>query len=211
MSGDDERKAAAGQGPRALGRGLDDVAHHFFSGSSPRHGEPAAAPAAEPAPLRPVMRAGVAVLRPGDPLLRAQLVATLCECRTALEEGLQAIAQGVQIAPDDAFDLAAVDRSHRFAIVDVDTHASDSLLTRGMSHVDWVSRNLPLVQRLYPSWTVDADAPPRLLLVAPGFSPRVKSAIRRIGSSAITCFTYRSIEVGGGTGIYVERVYRDDD
>jgi hypothetical protein len=143
--------------------------------------------------------------------MKSQLVATLKECQSALEDGMLAIAPGVSCGPSGDIDLLALDRSHQLTIIDVETTPSDGLLMRGISHVDWVVRNMPIVQRLHETWTIDRERQPRLVLVAPRFSPLLRSAIRQIAKPAVACFVYREIEHGGGTGIFVERTGGDTD
>lgn len=196
---------------RSLGRGLEEVSHLFLSrpAATPA-GEPTGDGATEPAPARPGSRSGVGVLRPGASLTKDQLLATLRECRGALTGSLTAIGPGVSCGQYGDIDLLALDGTQQLAIIDVDTAAGDGLLLRGISHVDWIVLNLALVQRLYPEWAIDRSRPPRLLLVAPRFSPLMRSAIRQITRPAISCFRYREVELSGRTGIFVECLDGED-
>ena len=203
---------SADRSGKPLGRGFEEISHLFLSDSAvTRPGEWTAVQAREGVPVRPGIRTGVAVLRPGAPLTRDQLTATLRECQSALEDNMRAIGAGVSCDPHSEIDLLALDRAHQLTLIDVETRLADGLLLRGVSHVDWVRRNLSNVQRMYPEWMIDAARPPRLFLVAPGFSPFLRSAIRQITGPDITCFRYHEVAISGGTGILVERLGGEDE
>ena len=203
---------SADRAAKPLGRGFEEISHLFLSDSAEtRPGERTCVEARERVPVWPGIRTGVAVLRPGAPLTRDQLTATLRECQIALEDNMRAIGAGVSCSPYGEVDLLALDRAHQLTLIDVETRLGDGLLLRGVSHVDWVRRNLSNVQRMYPEWRIDAARPPRLFLIAPGFSPCLRSAIRQIIGPDITCFRYHDVAISGGTGILVERLGREDE
>ena len=190
-----------------LGRGLEDISHLFLSRPAPAPaGERASVAVAEPATAPPATRIGVAVLRPGARITREPLVATLQECRSALTSTLKEISAGISCDPYGDIDLIALDADDRLAIIDVETAAGDNLLPRGLAHVDWVVRHPSIVQRLCPTWSINATLVPRLLLVAPRFSPAMMGAVRQIAAPDIACFRYHDVDLSGRPGIFVEYV-----
>jgi hypothetical protein len=194
-----------GRSNRTLGRGLEEISHLFLSVPPPEqpdalHREPPAAP-----PL-PRPRTGLGVLRPGEALTRDQLTATLLECGEALEQGMRALGVAVSCSPYGTIDVIALDGYNQLTIIDVDTAAGDTLLPRAISHVDWATRNITTVQRMFEKWGIDASAPPRLVLVAPFFSPFVRGALRQIKGPHITCFRYLTATTSGGTAVLFEQV-----
>jgi hypothetical protein len=218
-----------GRSNRALGRGLEDISHLFLSIPPP---EQPIAPSRERrdlpsreqrailsreqpvnvaveqqgSPPPPRMRTGLGVLRPGGELTRDQLIATLLECSDALEQRLRALAVAVSCSPYGTIDVIAVDRYNRLTVIDVDTVVGDGLLPRGISHVDWATRNLTTVRRMFEKQAIDGSGPPRLALVAPAFSSLVRSAVRQIKGPPITCFRYLTATTSGGTGVVFEQV-----
>jgi hypothetical protein len=154
--------------------------------------------------VRPGVGAGAAVLRPGEPITRDQLAATLRECQGALEDNMRVIDARIPCWPRDEIDLLALDRTNQLTIIDVETTPGDGLLLRGLSHIDWVMRNLGIVQRLYRGLTIDGSRQPRLILVAPQFSPFLRSALRQITRPDVMCYRYHGVELSSGTGILFE-------
>ena len=152
------------------------------------------------------MRAGLGVLRPGVELTRDQLTATLLECGEALEQGMRALGVAVSCSPYGTIDVIAVDCYNQLTVIDVDTAVDDGLLSRGISHVDWATRNITTVRRMFEKWGIDASVPARLALVAPAFSPLVRGALRQIKGPHITCFRYLTATTSGGTAVLFEQV-----
>ncbi len=196
---------------KALGRGLEEISHLFLSPASKTGVRTPVDDLAPEQPAgRPPARAGVAVLRPGTGLPKDQLTATLLECQDALEGGMRAFGAAVSCSPCGEIDLLAMDCLNQLTVIDVDTTLGDSLLLRGISHVDWVMRNLTNVRRMFQKWQIDFSGQPRLVLVAPRFSPFLTSAIRQLNGPKVACFRYHTIATFGGTGILIERVSGED-
>jgi hypothetical protein len=202
----DEDRAA-----RALGRGLEDVSHLFLSaaGETSRKGHEDVPP--EPSAAGAAPRPRVAVLRGGTALSKEQLIATLVECRDALEEGIRACEARVVCDPYGEIDILALDRFGRLCVVDVDTLVGDGLLLRGISHVEWATRNLATLRRLFQTTALDLSRPARLILVAPRYSRVLTSALRQLAGPPIVCFKYHAVASFGGTGVFFEPLDDQDD
>jgi hypothetical protein len=185
--------------PRPLGRGLEEISHLFLSTSAPTAPD-------ERTVERIATHAVHAVVRPGVPLTKKQVVASLKESRSALTDDVIAIDAGVVCSPYGEIDLLALDSNHRLIVIDVQPTLDDGLVARGLSHVDWVVRNAGTVQRLFSNWPIDTSRQPRLALVAPRFSLALRSGVRQIAAPAISCFRYCEVELSGETGLLVERV-----
>jgi hypothetical protein len=197
-----------GRPVRALGRGLEDLSHLFLPrrpGNEP-DAEPQAAPKADKGRVAASDHAGTMLLRPVARLTRSQVVAAIQEPWGALEEHLRAIDAAVSCSPCGAIDVLGLDEANRLVVVDVDPFTADGLLLRGLSHVEWIVRNIDNVRRMYQAQTVDYAAAPRLVLVAPRFSAAIRSAVRQIPEPEITCVRYQGLDVSGWTGIFFEPV-----
>ena len=187
--GDGDAKASP------LGRGLGDVSHLFLS---PKVGEiPARAGVAVPAPvpLRPV------------PVTRDRLAEILpLDWSGALEDGLRTIDVKVPCHPCGEIDVLAVDRTGKLTIIDFEPTVNDGLLLRGLGHVDWIGRNGPGVQRMCPAPGIDFSLSPRLILLAPQFSPQLRRAMRLLSRPQIQWVRYHAVEAPTGVGVLFEPV-----
>ncbi|MGH7630107.1 MAG: hypothetical protein ACREOF_12150 [Gemmatimonadales bacterium] len=130
----------------------------------------------------------------------------MSEFVAALEDGLREIDAGLACAPCGEIDLLALDRANQLTIIDFDTTSSDELLIRGLGHVDWVVRNVPNVRRMYRGQAINFSLQPRLVLLAPQFSPTVRCAARPITQLQIDWVRYHFVETPGRAGIFFERL-----
>lgn len=187
---------AQGRAERPLGRGLEDVSHLFLSQRTPEPERPSA-------PLAP--RGSVALLRAAS-VSKERLAGVLREFTGALEGGLKTIDANVPCHPCGEIDVLAVSRSSQLTIIDAETTMNDGLLLRGMGHFDWMVRNLPNLRRMYREHAVNFSLQPRLVLLAPQFSPLLQSVARQISCPQIQWIRYHAVESPGGPGILFEPV-----
>lgn len=208
----DSSPPETGRADRPLGRGLQDVSHLFLSqgpDEPSRPADPDPAWRVERPPPRPESTPGVILLRPAVEATRQQVAAVLRAFEGALEEGLRMIDAELPCPPYGEIDFLGIDRGGQLAIIDFETTASDDLLIRGLGHCDWVARNLPNVRRMYRGQAINFSRPPRLFLVAPRFSPRMRRAGRLTPSPGVAWVRYRLLETTGQPGIFFEAVEED--
>jgi len=191
---------------RPLGRGLEEISHLFRPGGRseaignehPSSGSPQQAATSSPA--------AAVLLERRTSLTREQLTPLLREFHGALEEGLTSIDAEIVCPPFGQIDLLGLSRSNQLTIIDFNTNADDGLLVRGIGHLDWIARNMPIIRRLYPSHTINYSLPPALMLVAPQFSPALRSAARQVLRPTIKWVRYHALESSDGIGIFFERI-----
>jgi hypothetical protein len=194
-----------GGSERPLGRGLEDISYLFLTPRpEPGSGEPP--PTAPDLSLPPPFRPAAVVLRPCSSVTREELTGILRGSEGAIEDGLRGLDAGLPCHPCGEIDLLALDGANQLAIVDFETAASDALLLRGLAQLDWLVRNLPNVRRMYAGRLINYQAPPRLFLLAPQFSPLLRSVARQIARPPITWVRYQLVDMGGTPGILFERV-----
>ena len=202
-----ETGGSAGAQDRPLGRGLEDVSHLFLSHKTGEASPSDRAAVHSPEPPSPLLgsRGGVALLRPVS-VTRDRLAGALMEFDGALEEGLRAFDAKIPCHLGGEIDVLAVDRTSRLTIIDFEMTFDDGLLLRGIGHFDWVVRNMPNVQRMYREQAVNFSLPPRLFLLAPQFSPLLRSVSRQITRPQIHWVRYHTVNASGGPGILFEPV-----
>lgn len=137
---------------------------------------------------------------------REQVAASLREFEGAIETGLTSLDGPIPCAPHDDIDLLAIDRGSQLTIIDFDTASSDDLLLRGLGHFDWALRNVPNLRRMFRGQAINFSLEPRVLLLAPQFSPRVFAAARQITRPSISWVRFRLVETPGRPGILFEPV-----
>ena len=195
-----------GRPDRPLGRGLEDVARVFLSGEAGGKGldRPAVRQATRPLPQEAAAR-NTQLLRPAQ-ATRQQVAAALREFEGALEEGLRQLDAEIPCPPWGEIDLLAADRANQLTIIDFDTAASDDILVRGLSHVDWAVGNVPNLRRMFRGQAINYSLRPRLVLIVPELSFRVTRAAQQVTGPRIDWVRYHAVESAGGAGILFERL-----
>lgn len=178
---------------KPLGRGLEEVSHLFLSQKTPVSSQPG-------------VPAGIVVLRPGPCFSKDRLAAALMELEGAIEEGMRGIDANVPCDAGGDIDLIALDRANQLTVIDFDTTSNDGLLLRGLAHVDWAVRNTASLRRVYHGQPVNFSRQPRLVLVAPQFSPLLTSVARQIARPQVNWVRYHLVDVFGRTGILLEHL-----
>ena len=189
-----------------VGRGLDQVSHLFLSHVAERaargrsgNGSELPEHAQENQPLELVRRA------PRAPE-RERLVSLFHEQPEALKEGLKVIDADLPCETPGNVELVALDTTNRLVVIDVEDKPNDSLLLRGMAHLDWVVGNAGLLRRIYREQPINYSLQPQLFLVAPDFSPLFRFAIRHMRSLQIQCIKYDAVALPAGIGIFCEHL-----
>ena len=194
-----------GRPERPLGRGLEDVSHIFLSQrASEGNRDPAAGRRAERPLPREQAVAGHVLLRPAPQITREQVVAILKEFEGAIEPGMTTIDEGIPCPPYDEIDLLAVDRLSQLTIIDFETTSSDDLLMRGLCHFDWALRNIANLRRMFRGQPINFTLQPRVVLLAPEFSARMRDVARHITRPYIYWVRYHLVEASGRMGLLFE-------
>jgi hypothetical protein len=192
---------------KRLARGLEDILNLFLSDPSDKPPETANDPVIPPAQVSSETAPPKIhfLLHPSTAVNRDVLISLLSRNAAVLEEGLRVIDASVPCHPFGPIDLVALDNSGRLSILIVKTIQDNESLLRGIAHFDWLARNMPIVKRMYRGRRINFSAPPRLFLVAPGFSPLLQCVAQRSATPEVCCFQYRAIEMPDGIGILFER------
>ncbi|RPH61287.1 MAG: hypothetical protein EHM89_07490 [Acidobacteria bacterium] len=200
------REQVFGGADKPLGRGLEDISHLFLSqrtdgGPAIEHPSTESLERPQHDEREPESRARTVLLQPQAPVTKDKLAAILRGLEGALEDGLRAIDAAVPCHPCGEIDLLAVDRTNQLTIIDFEAVPNDGLLVRGIGHFHWIVENLPLVRRMYAEQSINFSVQPRLFLLAPQFSPLIRSCARQIARPRINWVRYHVVEVSGAPGV----------
>ena len=200
-------KAEEGPEPQhTTNRGLDQVSHLFLSHVAERAARGRSRNGLELPPASQDNQPSK-VLLTSRRVNREQLLSLLQEHPEALEEGMKVIDANLPCETFGDIELLALDGTDRLAVIDVDDKSNDNLLLHGMAHWDWVVGNVALLRRMYRGQVINFALEPRLVLVAPDFSPLFRRAMRYLSSLQIHCIKYYGVALPGGTGIFCEQLF----
>ena len=194
------------QQQHSITRGLDQVSHLFLSHVAERAARGRSRNGSELPPSSQDNEPSKVVLT-SRRLSREQLLSLLLEQPGALEEGMKVIDVDLPCETFGDIELLALDGSDRLAVVDVDDKPNDNLLLQGMAHWDWLVGNVALLRRMYHGQVINFSLEPRLVLVAPDFSPLFRRSMRYLSSLQVNCIKYHGVTVPGGIGIFCEQLF----
>lgn len=201
----DPSAPGASRSDRPLGRGLEEVSHVFLSERAERGStDPGGGWQAERPHPREESAPSALLLRPAAQVTGEQVAAAIKEFLGALEEGLRGIDAELPCGPCGKIDFLAIDRASQLTIIDFDTSSSDELLLRGLDHFDWAVGNLANLRRMFRGQAINFSLEPRLFLLAPQFSARMRRVASRIPHPRIDWVRYQFVEAPGRPGIFFE-------
>jgi len=198
----------AEQSDKPLGRGLEEISHLFLSHRTigPQVGDVLAPRLPEPQVQSSPQATHTKLLRPSESVSKDRLVTVLKDCPGALEEGLRVIDAFIPCHPHSDISVLALNRANQLTAIDLETGISDTLILRGLGHMDWLKHNLTNIRRMYPQQNIALSAQPRVLLIAPRFSALSLHAARQLAPLQIHCIRYHAFDVGSSTGISFEAI-----
>jgi hypothetical protein len=102
---------------------------------------------------------------------REELEPLLVSNPDLIEEGMKVLARQLQ-TDSGPLDILAVDEEGALVVIELKDEVDDEQLDQGIRYYDWVAANLAWLSTVYKG--VDPKKPPRLILIAPGFSEGLK-------------------------------------
>jgi hypothetical protein len=142
-------------------------------------------------------------LRPTAPS-RSTLLRGLVDQISQLGVPLRILAEEV-LGLDSTIDLVAIDSYDRVALMLVSEDPDDlGLLTRGLAQRAWLRARLGDWLKLAPGLALRADAPVRLLLLAPDHPNAARAAVASLEAAGIELLRYAWLRDGGREALWVE-------
>ncbi len=125
----------------------------------------------------------------------------------SLMDGLSFI--DFQLATDEqgVIDFLGVDGTGRLVLVNFDTDANDAMFITALSQIYWLKKNHGLIKRLFFSENIDFSLEPQMLLVAGGFSGKLKYALKQTKLQDIKLVEFKYITAQGKDAIIFEEVF----
>ena len=141
-------------------------------------------------------------------LSREELIAALVSYIPAVARGLCLIARSIPLGVGRTIDLMGVDSAGNPVLVVATTRRDEASFLEALDLGIWLERAKGLLRQLLPGSS--AEGRPRLLFVAPEFSPRVLRLSDLIKRQGIELVRYRRIQVGEEAALLMENLTTGD-
>jgi hypothetical protein len=146
----------------------------------------------------------VASFRP-SPLARpAELIDLIVADLEALEPGLSLVERGLDLGERGTIEILARDAFGRAVIV-VPSLEPDPPIAPALDRCAWLASHAPIVARLFAGRALDVAAAPRVVLVAPSFSPATRRLAALCGDKGATLVEWRHVRAGEVHGLVLDR------
>ena len=123
----------------------------------------------------------------------------------AIESGIEVIGTRLLFGHSKV-DLVGVDARRALVLVALAFTGDDTTLLRMMDAYSWCLEYPDSIRQLYPSVRLDADSPPRVVLIAERMPDTFLRKVSLLNLPELGCFEFRYIEVNGAIGFYLEGI-----
>ncbi len=131
-----------------------------------------------------------------DNLTQQELKKEIIDAVNNIELGLKVMDTNLLIE-DQVLDILAVDVVGRVTIIELDMERKDILLLEALDHFEWVFNNMESLGRKYQKENIDYTLAPRIILIAPDFTPHFIKRISFITKVKINLYQYHYQEKDG--------------
>ena len=126
---------------------------------------------------------------------------------TVLDEHLELIATSLGTRTGQWCDLMGRSNDGQLVLISVEERYTDKMFLSILSRLDAVWENMCNISRLYPTYEIEQNHLPRVVILAPSYpSSFIKSLGYLTYRMRIDLFTYRCLESEEGRGLLVEPV-----
>jgi hypothetical protein len=140
---------------------------------------------------------------------KEEITALVAEQHKALDDGLELIGERLGKKGETPWDLVGVDSEKRLVLIQVEALAADRILSGLLSRLDWAWEHLETIARMYPDHGIDCSRLPRVLVIAPEFSPALKRSMSYLTYRvSISLYVYRNLQTDAGKGLLLELLMR---
>lgn len=140
---------------------------------------------------------------------KEEITALVAEQHKALDDGLELIGERLGKKGETPWDLVGVDSEKRLVLIQVEALAADRILSALLSRLDWAWEHLETIARMYPDHGIDCSRLPRVVVIAPEFSPALKRSMSYLTYRvSISLYAYRYLQTDAGKGLLFELLMR---
>jgi hypothetical protein len=147
------------------------------------------------------------IVKTGEPFTKDEVTRLIAENIKVLDEHLELIGERLGTRTEKWSDLVGIGNDHQLVIIEVEERYTDRMLSSIFCKLDSVWDNMETIARLYPSYEIEKNCFPRVIILAPSYP---NSFIRSRGYFTyrirMDLFTYKSLDSERGRGLLVEPV-----
>ncbi|MCW4052283.1 MAG: hypothetical protein NWE78_03605 [Candidatus Bathyarchaeota archaeon] len=129
---------------------------------------------------------------------------------SVVESGLTLVCEDMPIDSKTKIDLLCHDEGGQFVILKLSAKEDDNMFFAGLKILAHVNNIKSLLKFTYKDFKIDVDKSPRLIFVAPSFSPQLVDVVGQMQGIQTDLYTWEYFEFDGKRALHLETVWQSD-
>lgn len=147
----------------------------------------------------------IATFKKIEAFTREEITGLVVAQHKALDKDLELVGERLGTRSEHQWDLVGIDRDGRLVLITVEVHPADRILSQLLGRLDWAWEHLAAFARMYPGYAVDCNQLPRIIVLAPSYSPNFTKSISYLNYRVcIRLFTYQYLKTDTGRGLLID-------
>jgi hypothetical protein len=127
-----------------------------------------------------------------------------------IEDGLTVVCEDMPMDSKAKIDLLCHDESGQFVILKLSAKEDDNIFFDGLKMLTHINNVKPLLKFTYKDFKIDADKDPRLIFLAPAFSPQLVDVVKQMQGIQADLYTWEYFEFDGKRALHLETTWQSE-
>jgi len=147
------------------------------------------------------------ILKRVEAFSKEEIKNLIAENYKVLDKHLELIGGNLGTRGENLWDLVGIDKDKRLVLISVELRYTDKILYQILNRLDWAWEHIENITKMHSSYEINDDQIPRVIIVAPSYSPFFKKSITYLTYRIrINLFTYTYLVSNAGKGLFLEPV-----
>ena len=138
---------------------------------------------------------------------KQELEKIVMEEMNAIESGLTVIYNNIKIDPKTSLDILCHDTDGRLVVMQLNTTEDDNMFFEGLRCLNYIDTVKPMLKAAYEKAKINESATPRLILLAPNFSPNLRNVVENTNVIEVDLYEWDYLQIGDKKGLYAHPIF----
>jgi len=129
---------------------------------------------------------------------------------SAVEGGLEIISENMPMDSKEKIDVLCHDEKGQIVILKLSANEDDHMFFEGLKILSHVTNIKPLLKFTYKDFKINEKEAPRLIFLAPAFSPQLIDVVGQMQGIQMDLYTWEYFEFDGKRALHLETVWQSE-
>jgi len=129
---------------------------------------------------------------------------------SAVESGLEIISENMPMDSKEKIDVLCHDEKGQIVILKLSANENDHMFFEGLKILSHVTNIKPLLKFTYKDYKINEKESPRLIFLAPSFSPQLIDVVGQMQGIQMDLYTWEYFEFDGKRALHLETVWQSE-